>query len=50
MKLFYDRLSGMASLQTPEGVVLLGPITHAILKLQDYVYTCFVHLTPKASA
>jgi len=38
--LYYDRLSDMLTLESDErGVEFLGPMTHALLKLQEYGYT-----------
>ena len=34
MNLYYDRVSGMFSLDTGDDVVFLGPTTHALLSLK----------------
>ncbi len=39
MDLYYDRVAGMFSLDTDEGVIFLGPFTHAMLKLKEIGFT-----------
>lgn len=39
MYLYFDRMSGMCTLQTEEETIFLGPITHSLLKLQEYGFT-----------